>query len=139
MLVVCLTVNTYVALSAGVSLWWTRETTPKSSSLPGPIQEVLSARSQTSEADVHFVLWFLAGIGALFAVRTWPSRVILLVGLIEYSGLLEIAQSFTSIRMAQWTDFAGNASGVLVAAAVVGVVGMLRARRKERIQVGAAR
>lgn len=137
LLAACLATNTYVALSGSVSVWWATETTPKTSSLPSAIQQVLSARPQTSEADVHVVLWFLAGIAAMFAVRTWRSRAILLGGLVAYSGLLEIAQSLTPIRTAQWTDFAGNAVGILVAAAVVGLAGMLRARRNERMQVEA--
>ena len=124
-----LVVNTYVALSGGVSLWWTRETTSETSSLPGPVQEVLSARPQTSEADVHVLLWFLAGIAAMLAVRTWRSRAILLATLVAYSGLLEAAQALTLNRTAQWTDFAANSFGLLAAAGAAGLMTAVRPRR----------
>ena len=127
-LAVCLAANTYIALSGGVAGWWATESNSKSSSLPGPVQEVLSVRPATSEADVHVLLWFLAGLAAVFAVRTWRSRGVLIAALVAYSGLLEVAQTLTPSRTAQWTDFASNVVGIMSAALVVLLTDLFRNR-----------
>jgi VanZ family protein len=129
LLAAILAINTFVALSGGVSLWWQQETTSETSSLPGPVQQVLSARPDTSEADVHLLLWFLAGIVAMLAVRTWRSRAIVLAALLAYSALLEAAQSLTANRTAQWSDLAANSLGLMAAAAAAGLVGLFVARQ----------
>lgn len=129
LLVVGLVTNAYVALSSNVAIWWAKESTSKTSTLPVPVQDVLNARPQTSEADVHVVLWFVAGIAAMFAVRSLRSRAILLGLLVACSGILELAQNLTANRTAQWSDFAGNAFGVVVALLVVVVVSRLREHR----------
>lgn len=135
MLAACLVANTYIALSGGVAAWWATETSSKSSSLPGPVQDVLSVRPATSEADVHVLLWFLAGLAAMFAVRTWRSRWLILGALLAYSGLLEVAQALTPSRTAQWTDFASNVVGIMAAALVVLVTDLARSRRTRSVAV----
>ena len=129
LLAACLVANAYIALSTSVAVWWAKETTSRTSTLPAPVKDALSVRPQTSEADVHVVLWFAAGVAAMFAVRSKRFRVILLCLLVVYSGVLELAQTFIANRTAQWSDFVGNAFGLLAAVIVAWAVSCLSKRR----------
>ncbi len=121
-----------MALSGAVAAWWESETNATTSSLPGPVKAVLNARPDTSEADVHLVLWFLAGIAAMLAVHVWRPRLIMLGALVANSAVLEVAQTLTPDRAAQWTDLAGNVLGIMAAALVVHIGELLLRRRRRR-------
>ena len=139
MLAVVLVVNTFLALSESVVDWWSRESDPTSSNLPQVVQEILEARpANTSDADLHLVMWFVAGVVACTVTRNWRSRMWLLLALFAYSAVLEAAQGLFTNRQAEWIDLAGNGLGLALAAAVTYVVGThlwprLRAARRRGV------
>jgi len=56
--------------------------------------------------------------------RTWA----LAVGLLLLGGAIEVAQSFTATRSAEWLDWIADAAGIALGAAVVRFEVRLRAR-----------
>ena len=50
---------------------------------------------------------------ALLGCRAWPGRTLaLFIGLLAYGGLIEILQSFTGYRSAEWGDLLADALGL---------------------------
>ena len=50
---------------------------------------------------------------ALLGCRAWPGRTLALaVGLVAYGGLIEVLQSFTGYRSAEWGDLLADALGL---------------------------
>ena len=51
----------------------------------------------------------------ILGCRAYPNRIaVVLVGLILYGGLIEVLQSFTPYRSAEWADLLADAIGVIV-------------------------
>ena len=109
-------VNTVLELSASVGRWWGES--GSANGLPRVVRDVVESRPETGEGDVHLVMWFAAGALLVLAVRRWRSRIVGLVALWLYSGVLELLQPFVG-RDGRWSDFAANALGVCAAAAGV--------------------
>lgn len=129
-LVVVLVAVTALSLSSSVGHWWTVQSTPGSSRLPGAVDEVLQARSNSSDADVHVVLWFVAVVALVWAMRSagWSRLLIVAVALWLYSGVLELGQRWVPARSSQWIDLVGNAVGIFVGL-TVGCCGLAVFRR----------
>lgn len=52
---------------------------------------------------------------AFLAHKAWPGRIwLLLPGLLAYGALIEILQSFTTDRYAEWSDLWADGLGLLV-------------------------
>lgn len=52
---------------------------------------------------------------AMLACRAWPARIAAaLAALLAYGGLIEILQSFTGYRSAEWADWLADALGLLL-------------------------
>ncbi|MGJ7575232.1 VanZ family protein [Variovorax sp. RB2P76] len=60
---------------------------------------------------------------AFFGNRAWPGRsVLVLLGLLAYGGLIEVLQSFTPSRFAEWSDLLADGVGLLLGEAVARLV-----------------
>lgn len=72
----------------------------------------------------HFLgFGVLAGLGLL----AYPARsVTLFVGLLAFGGLIEVLQSFTSYRLAEWADLLADGVGVVGAYVIVALGRRLR-------------
>jgi VanZ family protein len=67
---------------------------------------------------------------ALLGCRAYPNRhIAVLTGLLAYGGLIEVLQSFTGYRMAEWADLLADALGLPVGWVVARWLGGLHARR----------
>lgn len=56
----------------------------------------------------------------LLGARAWPGRAVsLFAGLLAYGGLIEVLQSFTVDRFAEWGDLIADAVGLLLGQAIV--------------------
>lgn len=67
---------------------------------------------------------------ALLGCRAYPYRTRnVLVGLLAYGGLIEVLQSFTSYRRAEWADLLADALGLLLGWMVARLMGGVRERR----------
>jgi hypothetical protein len=121
---VVLAVNTVLALSERVAGWWSRENDPTSTSLPGFVHQILAVRPvSSSDADVHMVMWLVAGLVACAVVRPWRARSWLLLAVFAYSAFLEACQGLFTNRQAEWIDLLGNALGLALAASITYLVG----------------
>jgi VanZ family protein len=81
---------------------------------------VLEARANSSNADVHLVLWSVAALAMVWAIRPHSSRRLMApaLALWLYTGLLEVAQRWVPTRTSQWIDVAGNGLGIVAGLAV---------------------
>jgi hypothetical protein len=123
-------VNTALAMSSPVGTWW-GSSTDGTSRLPPVLSDVVASRPETSDGDVHLVMWFAASALLLLAVRRWPRRLVVLVLLWTYTGVLEVAQSaFTVSRRWQWSDLGSNALGIAAAGVGMAVADHVRTRRR---------
>jgi VanZ family protein len=125
---------TVISLSSSVTQWWDVQSSPASSRLPTAADPVLRARPDSANADVHVVLWFVASLALVWAMRPYGrNRLAVAAGVLwAYSGLLEVAQRWAPERTSQWIDLVGNgigiAAGVAVGCAVVWISQQLRHR-----------
>ena len=92
LLVATVAANTVLELSSAVGDWWGRSTA-SSTSLPPVVRNIVESRPETSEGDVHLVMWFVAAAVLVLAVRRWRHRLIGLGAMWLYSWSLEILQS----------------------------------------------
>ena len=133
-LVVVAAAITVISLSSSVTQWWDVQSTPATSSLPTAVDPVLRARPDSANADVHLVLWFVAALALVWAMRPdgWRRLAVGAGVLWAYSGLLEVAQRSVPERTSQWIDLVGNgigiAAGVAVGCAAVRISVQLRRR-----------
>lgn len=59
----------------------------------------------------HFIGFFAL---AVFGLRGYPKQgIALFAGLVIFGGLIELLQSFTSYRRAEWADWIADAIGVM--------------------------
>jgi hypothetical protein len=116
-------------MSSTVGTWW-GSSADGTSRLPPVLSDVVASRPETSDGDVHLVMWFAAAALLLLAVRQWPWRLVVLVLLWAYTGALEVAQSaFTVSRNWQWSDLGSNALGIAAAGVALAVADNVRTRR----------
>ena len=106
--------------------------------MPDAADGILRARTNSSDADVHSVLWFLAAAALVLGARHlrggWLFPAV--VSVWAYSGLLEVGQRWVPERTPQWVDFLANGLGIAVGVVVgVGVRAVLA--RSAASQVGA--
>jgi VanZ family protein len=67
---------------------------------------------------------------AIVGCRAWPQRhAAALAGLLAYGGLIEVLQSFTGYRSAEWGDLLADALGLLLGWALLRSVQLIRTRR----------
>src|SRR5665647_2013720 len=65
---------------------------------------------------------------AVLGCKTFPQRVVLtLLGLLAYGALIEILQSFTPTRSAEWLDLFADGLGILLGWGVVRLQGWIAA------------
>jgi len=81
----------------------------------------------SSNADVHIVLWFVAALALVWAMRShgWARLATAAVALWAYTGLLEVGQHWVPMRTPQWIDVVGNGLGIVAGVAVGVIVGAL--------------
>ena len=113
-------VITAVSLSSWVTQWWAAQSSPVSSGLPGAADSVLRARTSSSNADVHTVLWFVAALALVWAMRSYglARLVAASVALWVYTVAVEVTQRWVPTRTAQWIDVVGNGLGIFAGVAV---------------------
>jgi VanZ family protein len=67
---------------------------------------------------------------AILACQAWPARIAAaLAVLLLYGGLIEVLQSFTGYRSAQWADLLADAMGLLAGWGLLRSAQMLRKAR----------
>jgi hypothetical protein len=82
------------------------------------------------DADLHILLWSTVTLVVLWATRTRSQAIGALLALLGWSAFTELAQPwFAEQRTRQGLDFAGNAIGILLAAAAFWVFTRIRQRR----------
>ena len=55
------------------------------------------------------------GVLAFLGLRAWPRQTVtVLAALLAYGGLIEVLQSFTPDRMAEWADLCADAAGLFI-------------------------
>lgn len=60
---------------------------------------------------------------ACLAYRAWPRRILLsLLGLLGYGALIEVLQSLTPDRMAEWSDLWADGVGLLIGATLASMM-----------------
>ncbi|MCY1219410.1 VanZ like family protein [compost metagenome] len=107
----------WARLAAHVSLWrWLLATAMLGllvlSLMPAALPIPSTGWDKSNHALGFAVLAFLA-YGA------WPGRIPLsLLGLLGYGGLIEVLQSLTPDRMAEWSDLWADGVGLLIGAAL---------------------
>ena len=70
------------------------------------------------------------GLLAILACQSWPQRhVAALAGLLVYGGLIEVLQSFTGYRFAEWSDLLADALGLLLGWSLLQSARLIQARR----------
>lgn len=68
---------------------------------------------------------------AVLACQAWPNRIpAALAALLVYGGLIEVLQSLTGYRFAEWGDLLADALGLLLGWGVLRTVQSMRARRR---------
>jgi len=122
--VVVVVAITVVSLSSSVAQWWAIQGTPGTSRLPAAVDPVLQARPNSSDADVHLVLWFVATLALVWAMRPhgWLRLTTATVAPLAYTGLLEVGNQRVPTRSPQWIDVVGNGLGIVAGLAVGAVV-----------------
>lgn len=61
---------------------------------------------------------------AVLGAWAWPGRALaVLAGLLAYGGLIEVLQSFTAYRFAEWGDLLADGVGLLLGQALVSWLG----------------
>lgn len=76
--------------------------------MPSPPQELSSGWDKSNHLLAFAVLTWLGG-------KAFPQRLaITLLGLLAYGALIEVLQSFTPTRSAEWLDLVADGMGILV-------------------------
>jgi VanZ family protein len=84
--------------------------------VPIPPQVPSTGWDKSNHALAFAVLAFLGN-------RAWPGRMVpMLLGLLAYGGLIEVLQSFTPNRLAEWGDLLADGVGLLIGEAVARLV-----------------
>jgi len=122
---VVLIVNVVVSMSAGVAAWWHRTTNPYRYDASSTLARVLRARVRFADADVHAVMWFVAGVVVFALCATLRHRLVAVTVLFVSSIIVEIAQMNSPTRTPQVGDVVGSALGL---AAALGAVSLLALR-----------
>lgn len=92
--------------------------------LPGGADLPSTGWDKTNHALAFFVL-------ALLGFRAFAGRAsAVLAGLLAYGALIELLQSFTSYRFAEWGDLLGDALGLLLAWTLMQLSAFARRRRR---------
>lgn len=87
-------------------------------------ESVLDSRPG-NDADLHVLVW--AAVGGVFAWAFKPKWLVVLVGLLVWSALVETLQPvFTDIRSRQVADYVGNVIGLAAVALVLGLATGMR-------------
>ena len=92
--------------------WLTLTLVSVSSMLAIPEKQIFQWQDKLSHLVVYMLLFWLL----LLAYGKQWSLTSLGILLIFFSGLIEVAQSFTGYRQAEWLDLLANIVGILVAA-----------------------
>jgi hypothetical protein len=129
--------NTLLELSSSVGDWWERSTEP-SAALPGMVRGALDARPETNDGDVHLVMWFVAAALLVVAVGSWRRRLGALAALWLYTCSLELLQTLTRSRSAQWSDAWANGLGIAAAALGMALADAVWSRRRRQETVSIA-
>lgn len=70
------------------------------------------------------------GVLALLSSRAYPGHYLrLLILLLAYGGLIEVLQSFTTYRFAEWADLLADGIGLVMALLLVKLVAVLLRKR----------
>ena len=113
LLVAVVATNTVFELSSAFGEWFGSST--HTDSLPVVVRQIVEARPD-SDADLHGLMWFAAALLVMVVVRSWRARIAGLGALLAYTGALELLQTLTPSRAAEWVDMLGNAIGIAAAA-----------------------
>jgi VanZ family protein len=137
--VVAVVAVTAVSWSSSVMQWWDVQSSPATSSLPSAANSVLESRANSSNADVHVALWFVATLALVWAMRhrPWRALVVAAIALWAYTGVVEVGQRWVSDRTSQWIDVVGNGLGIVTGLAVgCGAIAAWRRVRGSALQPG---
>jgi hypothetical protein len=132
-LIVVVVVNTIVMWSDAVGSWWSEQASDDGESiLPGFVTDILSARPDLGDADLHVLAWAVAGFVAVMAAGRWSTSTsrsmtiaspwiatAWIVTVWAWSVAVEVLQPVVSdTRRFDWIDLAGNTVGVVLGASL---------------------
>jgi lysylphosphatidylglycerol synthetase-like protein (DUF2156 family) len=129
--------NTYLTLSDAVVRWLQRkDSEPSDAWLPQWMIDLIQARPDLGDAEVHAVMWGIASLIVVLALRQRPRIYIAAAAVWIWSVIVEILQPVvTSLRGFQWGDVLGNTLGVALGL----MIGMWILDRRQRRRVNAHR
>jgi hypothetical protein len=113
--------NTWASWSSVVVGWFSRGDDDTGETwVPRFVLWMLQNRPDVGDADIHLIMWFVAGVvitGAVYGRRRWGWWVVAVWG---WSLLLEVLQPVVStVRGREWIDAVGNTMGIALGAALV--------------------
>lgn len=124
-----LSVAAVVFFSGQVAAAWGRFTSPRHFAEGSTAFRFLTWRRGLDEADVHFVIWFLAAAVLMAGLTSRRGKAFVGSGLVLIGAGVELLQpALTTTRNCEWGDLIGGVLGTLVAVAVVEVISRTRAR-----------
>jgi hypothetical protein len=128
-------INTVVMWSDAVAAWWSDQTggaDDGESILPGFVTDILSARPELGDADLHAIAWAAAGFVAVMAARRSRSVAWLVLAVWAWSVAVEALQPLVSdTRQFAWTDLVGNSLGIVLGAVIAAAWRRRRVRRRD--------
>lgn len=116
--------------SQSVATWWGDLASADHFSSGSSLARLLTWRAGLQEADVHFLMWFVAGLVVIASCATRRAALLACSGLVALGVVIEVLQPLLSSRDRQWSDAIGGTLGVLAVVAVRAVV--LTVRRVHR-------
>ncbi len=119
--------------SGEVAAAWGRFTSPRHFTEGSPAFRFLTWRRGLDEADVHFVIWFVAAAVLMAGLTSRRGKAFVCWGLVLIGAGIELLQpALSTTRNCEWGDLIGGVLGALVAAAVVEGISRTRARPARR-------
>jgi lysylphosphatidylglycerol synthetase-like protein (DUF2156 family) len=112
--------NTWLTLSDAVVRWLQRrDSEPSDAWLPQWVIDLIQARPDLGDAEVHAVMWGVASLLVVLALRHRPRIYFAVLGVWVWSVIVELLQPVvTSLRGFQWGDVLGNTIGVALGLAI---------------------
>lgn len=123
-LVLCIAVvvfNTWASWSSAVVVWFGGGDDDDAGStwVPRFVLWVLNNRPDVGDADIHLIMWLVAGVATTRALYRSPRWGWGVVGLWGWSLVLEVLQPVVNpVRSREWVDVVGNTVGIALGVGV---------------------
>lgn len=115
--------------SGHVAVWWGQLESPDHFAQGSVPFRLLAWRASLHEADVHFAIWLIAGVGLLWHVTSRRGATLTCLGLVLIGLGIELMQPAMSTRNGEWGDALGATLGVFAAL----IARVVRHRRRSSV------